>query len=251
MACVNPSAACPTYDECMTEPAPTPRDTHDSDTMRTTPVTQPTRVEHATCATRAAHATHTAHANHLEHVEHGFGPVWDAESRVLMLGSMPSPKSRQASFYYMHPRNRFWPVMAAVCAHADARADADGDDAPGATAESRRAYALRHGFALWDVIASCDISGASDASIRNAVPNDLVPLLEGSCIAAIATTGAKAAQLYRRLCLPRIVDAGFDLPHLALPSTSPANAAMRLDTLIDIYRDALLPYLGKTKTPLR
>ncbi|WP_417193441.1 uracil-DNA glycosylase family protein, partial [Bifidobacterium pullorum] len=105
-----------------------------------------------------------------EHVEHGFGPVWDAESRVLVLGSMPSPKSREASFYYMHPRNRFWPVMAAVFADP-----ADPEDAPGDTPDSRRAFALRHGIALWDVIAECDIDGASDASIANAVPNDPVP----------------------------------------------------------------------------
>ena len=123
-----------------------------------------------------------------EHVEHGFGPVWDAESRVLVLGSMPSPKSREASFYYMHPRNRFWPVMAAVFADP-----ADPEDAPGDTPDSRRAFALRHGIALWDVIAECDIDGASDASIANVVPNDPVPLIRGSRIALVATTGASDA----------------------------------------------------------
>lgn len=90
-----------------------------------------------------------------EHVEHGFGPVWDAESRVLVLGSMPSPKSREASFYYMHPRNRFWPVMAAVFADP-----ADPEDAPGDTPDSRRAFALRHGIALWDVSSPNAISTA-------------------------------------------------------------------------------------------
>lgn len=171
-----------------------------------------------------------------EHVEHGFGPVWDAESRVLVLGSMPSPKSREASFYYMHPRNRFWPVMAAVFADPT-----DPEDAPGDTPDSRRAFALRHGIALWDVIAECDIDGASDASIANAVPNDPVPLIRGSRITLVATTGAKATQLYRRLCTPLLERAGLSVPHVGLPSTSPANAAMGLDRLIAAYREALAP----------
>ena len=135
-----------------------------------------------------------------EHVEHGFGPVWDGESRVLILGSMPSPKSRASAFYYMHPQNRFWPVMQALCANS-----ADPTDAVGDLPESRRAFALRHHIALWDVIASCDITGASDASIRTAEPNDLAPILRGMT---------------------------------QLPSTSPANASMRLPDLITAYREA-------------
>lgn len=162
--------------------------------------------------------------------------MWDAESRVLVLGSMPSPKSREASFYYMHPRNRFWPVMAAVFADP-----ADPEDVPGDTPDSRRAFALRHGIALWDVIAECDIDGASDASIANAVPNDPVPLIRGSRIALVATTGAKATQLYRRLCTPLLEQAGLSVPHVGLPSTSPANAATSLDRLIAAYREALTP----------
>ena len=121
-----------------------------------------------------------------EHVEHGFGPVWDGESRALILGSMPSPKSRAAAFYYMHPRNRFWPVMQALFANSADPADAVGD-----SPESRRAFALRHHIALWDVIASCDITGASDASIRNAAPNDLAPILRGAPIAHIFTQPAR------------------------------------------------------------
>ena len=170
-----------------------------------------------------------------EHVEHGFGPVWNERSRVLILGSMPSPKSREAAFYYMHPRNRFWPVMEAVFANP-----ADPSDSAGTSPESRRAFALRHHLALWDVIASCDIAGASDASIRNAMANDLTPILRVAPIERILTTGAKAAQLYRRLIAPRLTEAGFDTPMTPLPSTSPANAAMRLDQLIEIYRTALL-----------
>ncbi|PWG59534.1 DNA-deoxyinosine glycosylase [Bifidobacterium catulorum] len=162
----------------------------------------------------------------LQHVEHGFGPVWDTDSRVLVLGSMPSPKSREAAFYYMHPRNRFWPVMAALF----------DEPVPDATAEARRDFALRHRIALWDVIASCDIEGASDSSIRNAVPNDLAPIIRASRIGRVFTTGGKAAQLYRRLCAPVLADAGFDTPMTPLPSTSPANARMSLARLVEAYR---------------
>lgn len=169
----------------------------------------------------------------LRHVEHGFGPVWDGTARVLVLGSMPSPKSRDASFYYMHPQNRFWPVMEAVFADRNDPTDTAGD-----SPESRRAFALRHHFALWDVIASCDITGASDASIRNAVPNDLTLILRGAPIRHIFTTGAKAAQLYRRLIEPKLSAAGITRPMTPLPSTSPANASMRLPDLVATYREA-------------
>ena len=123
------------------------------------------------------------------HVEHGFGPVWDAESRVLVLGSMPSPKSREMHFYYGHPRNRFWPVMAAVF-HDDSCL-CEGM-APNWTVRARRDFALRHHMALWDVIASCDIEGASAASMRNAVPNDFSGMLRRSrrprsCIGGFAS----------------------------------------------------------------
>ncbi|PLS24836.1 DNA-deoxyinosine glycosylase [Bifidobacterium imperatoris] len=174
-----------------------------------------------------------AQAKQCNHVEHEFGPVWDGQSRMLILGSMPSPKSREAAFYYMHPRNRFWPVMEAVFANL-----ADASDRAGDSAESRRTFALRHGIALWDVIASCDITGASDASIRNAVPNDLAPILRGAPISHIFTTGAKAAQLYRKLITPELAAAGFDIDMTPLPSTSPANAAKHLSDLIDDYRNA-------------
>lgn len=166
-----------------------------------------------------------------EHVEHGFGPVWDSESRILILGSMPSPKSRKAAFYYMHPQNRFWPVMQALFADP-----ADPSDVTGDSLQSRRAFALRHHIALWDVIASCDITGASDASIRNATPNDLTPLLRDAPITRIFTTGAKSAQLYRRLIEPRLAATGITIGMTPLPSTSPANASMRLPALIEAYR---------------
>lgn len=190
--------------------------------------------------------TQTMHAMQMTHVEHGFGPVWDAHSRVLVLGSMPSPKSRDAGFYYMHRFNRFWPVMAAIfrddsCLPAtDSTAGSAWPSSPDEIAElvkARRTFALRHGLALWDVIASCDIAGASDASIRNAVPNDIPSIVRGSGITHVFTTGAKAAQLYRRLVAPMMASAGLDGVALTtLPSTSPANAGMSLDRLIEAYR---------------
>ena len=166
-------------------------------------------------------------------VEHGFGPVWDAGSRVLVLGSVPSPKSREMRFYYGHPRNRFWPVMAAVF-HDDGclRECRDPDQIVGL----RRDFALRNHMALWDVIESCDIDGASDASIRNAVPNDLSPIIMRSKIAHVFTTGAKAAQLYRKLCVPLLRAHGLDgMPMTQLPSTSPANVKADLPGLVEAY----------------
>lgn len=181
------------------------------------------------------------------HVEHGFGPVWDADCRVLVLGSMPSPKSRQMRFYYGHPRNRFWPVMAAIF-HDDGCL-CEGMDQE-ATLGARREFALRHHMALWDVIASCDIAGASDASIRNAVPNDLAPLIEGSCISHVFVTGTKAAQLYHKLCLPSLQARGLgDMPMTRLPSTSPANAGTGLSELVDAYRAVAQAASGVTSCP--
>lgn len=162
----------------------------------------------------------------MQTVEHGFGPVYDAHSRVLILGTMGSPKSREAGFYYMHPQNRFWRVMAAVLG-----CDIP-DDIPG-----RRALMLRRGVALWDVLARCDIEGASDASIRNPVPNNLSLILESAPISAIFTTGTTAARLYRRLILPVC-----GREAISLPSTSPANCSCSLDRLIDAYR-VIEPYL--------
>lgn len=137
-------------------------------------------------------------------VEHGFGPVWDAGSRVLVLGSVPSPKSREMRFYYGHPRNRFWPVMAAVF-HDDGclRECRDPDQIVGL----RRDFALRHHMALWDVIASCDIEGASDASTVTPCPT-ISPICSGSRKSPIylplarrlrSCTSDSAFRYYRRM----------------------------------------------------
>lgn len=161
------------------------------------------------------------------YIEHDIEPVFDRESRVLMLGTMPSPRSRQEGFFYGHPQNRFWKVLAALF----------NEPVPATIPEKKR-FLLDHRIALWDVLASCSIQGASDASIRDPRPNDLRLILDQADIQQIFCTGAKAAQLYRRLCEPYL-----GIPCVQLPSTSPANAQMRLPDLIAAYEAALKPYL--------
>ena len=159
-------------------------------------------------------------------IVHPLAPVYDADSKILVLGTMPSPKSREAGFYYSHPRNRFWPVLAALF----------GEEAP-KTNEEKRSLLLRHRIAAWDVIASCEITGASDTSIRNAVPNPIEELIVKTKIKAVYTTGQKAYQLYQKRCYPKT-----GIEAVPLPSTSPANAAMSLEKLIEAYR-VILEYL--------
>ncbi|MFT8640039.1 uracil-DNA glycosylase family protein [Bifidobacterium sp.] len=226
--------------------------------------------------------------NEYEHVEHGFGPICDAQSEILILGSMPSPKSRAAGFYYMHPRNRFWQVLDALYSTVesntvgsntvgsntvgsntvgsntvgsntvgsntnDIRTDAikaresDGPRLPEASIAEKTAFLLAHRIALWDVLESCDIRGASDASIRNPVPNDIAGLIRHSRIHAVYATGRRAADLYRRYSEASLRDAEITVPLIALPSTSPANAAMSLPQLIEAYRCITLtePTSGK------
>lgn len=164
-------------------------------------------------------------------VTHEIQPVFDSRSRVLLLGTMPSPASREQGFYYGHPQNRFWRVLAAIF----------DEPAPRAI-EEKRDMLLRHHIALWDVLASCEIEGASDASIRDAQPNDLARIFDAADIRAVFATGTKAGELYRKLIEPTL-----GVPCTTLPSTSPANAKMKLADLIDAYGKALLPLLGETE----
>ena len=157
---------------------------------------------------------------------HTFAPVFDANSRVLVLGSFPSVKSREQGFYYGHPRNRFWPVLSAVF----------GEEEPQTIAE-KTVFLHTRGIALWDVIASCEIVGSSDASIKNAVPNDLETILSAAPIACIFANGKTAETLYRRLLWPRL-----QREIVVLPSTSPANAAWTLPRLVEAWR-----VLGETE----
>ena len=147
---------------------------------------------------------------------------------MLLLGSIPSPKSREQGFFYGHPQNRFWPVLAEVL----------GEPIP-AGIEDKRALCLRHRIALWDVLASCEIEGASDAKIRDPEPNDIAGLLARTQVRAVFTTGTAAHKLYCKLCEP---SAG--LPAQGLPSTSPANAAWSRARLVEAYR-AILPALER------
>lgn len=163
-----------------------------------------------------------------ERVFHELEPVYDERSRVLILGTMPSPKSREAGFYYMHPQNRFWSLLARVL----------GEPLP-PTAQGRRELCLRHNIALWDVLASCDIDGASDSSIKSAVPNDIPALLKKCPITAVFTTGKKAHELYRRF-FPDLAD------DICLPSSSPANRAVSEEKMLEEYR-AIAEVLNKTE----
>lgn len=154
---------------------------------------------------------------------HNIEPVWNKNSRILILGSFPSVKSREGKFFYHHPRNRFWKVLSAVL----------NEPLP-ASIEDKKAMLLRNGIALWDVIASCEITGSSDSSIRNAVPNDLLQIQ--APIEAIFCNGQTAHKLFRRYQQPIL-----QREATLLPSTSPANAAWTLEHLIEIWRESINP----------
>ena len=150
---------------------------------------------------------------------HGIEPVFDRNSRVLILGSFPSVKSRESGFFYGHPQNRFWRTLAAVL-------KTDGPR----TVEEKRAFLLANGIALWDVIASCEIEGSSDSSIRNAIPNDVERILREAPIERIFTNGTTAHRLYCRYMQKRT-----GREATCLPSTSPANAAWTQARLCDAW----------------
>ena len=151
---------------------------------------------------------------------HPFPPLYDAQSRILILGSFPSVKSRETAFFYGHPQNRFWKVLAGLlCCPVPM------------TIGEKSEMLHRHHIALWDTIAGCEINGSSDSSIRNAVPNDLTPILQAASIGAIFCNGAASYNLYQKYVLPTL---GF--PAQKLPSTSPANAAWSAERLTDAWR---------------
>lgn len=156
---------------------------------------------------------------------HSIPPVFDARSEILILGSFPSVKSREGQFFYHHPQNRFWRVLAAVL----------NEPLP-ETIEEKRRLLLTHHIALWDVIASCRISGSSDSSIRDVRPNCLKPILETAHLKQVFLNGGKAYTLYHRYLSDKI-----SLPAVKLPSTSPANAAWSMERLIDAWRQITLP----------
>ena len=156
-----------------------------------------------------------------EHITHSFAPVFDERSRILILGSLPSVKSREEGFYYGHPRNRFWKVLAQIT----------GEELP-REIEEKKAMLLKHGIAIWDVIASCDIIGSSDSSIKNVEPVDIERVMENSRIERIYANGRTAGKLYRKYLQPIT-----EMPAVELPSTSPANAAWNLERLVEEWSE--------------
>ncbi len=170
-----------------------------------------------------------------EHVTHTFGPVYDKDSRILILGSMPSVKSREQEFYYGHPQNRFWRVLSAVFRETE----------PGTIAE-KKTFLLRNNVALWDVIASCDIIGSSDSSIKNVKENDMNQILSAADIRTIFLNGGKAYELFMKYCHNSIQNVHGDKPKLVkLPSTSPANAVWSPERLIKAWGEAILEEGGR------
>lgn len=161
-------------------------------------------------------------------VQHTFPPIFDKNSRLLILGTVPSVKSRENDFYYGHPQNRFWKLIAILC----------GEETP-VTKEEKTEMLLRHGIALYDVVERCTIVGSSDSSIKNVVPVDLTPILEQTGNIPIFANGATAEKLYRKYLFPKT-----GISAVKLPSTSPANAAWSLSRLEEAWREAMEPYLG-------
>ena len=154
------------------------------------------------------------------HIIHPIPPVFDTDSRILILGSFPSVKSRESCFFYGHPQNRFWKLLARL----------RKEDIP-SSVEEKKAFLLRNHIAVWDTIHSCSIEGSSDSSIRDVVPNDLASILDHSSIQAIYTNGGLSGKMYDRFFRKQT-----GIEAIKLPSTSPANAAWNLDRLTDAWK---------------
>lgn len=164
-----------------------------------------------------------------ERVTQNLAPVCDGGCRVLILGTAPSRKSRESGFYYGHPQNRFWKMLAAITE----------EEVPQTIAE-KRTLLLRNHIALHDVIHSCDIIGSSDSSIRNVEPADLERILAVTGKVPILCNGGMAYKLYKKYQEKRL-----GIEALQMPSTSPANATWKLEKLVETWRKALLPLIGK------
>lgn len=159
-----------------------------------------------------------------QHIRHGFEPVYDSSSRILILGTLPSVKSREQQFYYGHPQNRFWRVLSGLCRESKVPE----------TVEEKVRFLLEHHIAVWDVIAECDIIGSSDSSIKNVTPADLTPILTEAPIRRIFGNGGKACELYMKYSYGKT---GREI--VRLPSTSPANASFQMDRLLAAWREKI------------
>jgi len=151
--------------------------------------------------------------------QHTIPPIFDENSKVLILGSFPSVKSREAQYNYGNPQNRFWRVLAGIL----------GREVPSTPAE-KGAMLLQNNIALWDVIAFCDIDGSDDSTIRNVIPNDIRIITDTADIKQIFTNGGTADKLYKKYCVSQT-----GIPAIRLPSTSPANAGSSLETLVKAW----------------
>ena len=160
-------------------------------------------------------------------IQHPFPPLYNSNSRILILGSFPSVRSREEMFFYGHPQNRFWRVLSAVL----------GEELP-RTVEEKREMLLRRKIALWDVIGSCDIQGSADSTIKNASPNNLAPIFESADIRAVFVNGKTALRYYNAYQYPL-----HGREAICLPSTSPANAAFGVERLVQSW-GVILEYLG-------
>lgn len=165
------------------------------------------------------------------HIIHPFPPLYDASSQILILGSLPSVKSREQMFFYGHPQNRFWKVIAAVL----------NEEVP-VTIEEKKQMLLKHHIALWDTIYSCDIIGSSDSSIKNVIPTDLKRIIGESCITRVFCNGKTSGKYYEKY-----QEKVLGVKAQVLPSTSPANAAFSLEKLIQIWDGEINSDDGKNK----
>lgn len=157
-----------------------------------------------------------------EKIIHPLKPIYDKNSKILILGTMPSIKSRENNMYYSHPKNKFWLVLSTIF----------NEEIP-KTNKEKELFLLKHNIALWDVLKSCKIKGSSDSSIKDPLVNDFNIIFTNCNIKAVFTTGKMATKLYKQLT---------NIESIYLPSTSPANCSLSLETLIDNYK-IILDYL--------
>ncbi len=159
-------------------------------------------------------------------ISHTFEPIYNEDSRILILGSFPSVKSRENNFYYGHPQNRFWRVIAKITNSQEP-----------ITIEEKKKMLLDNHIAIWDVIASCSIQGSSDSSIKDVVVNDFRDILQNSSVHTIYVNGNKAYELYHKYAEEQT-----GMKAVKLPSTSPANAAWSVDRLCEVWKQILFFY---------
>lgn len=162
----------------------------------------------------------------MQFIEHTIDPIFDENSKILILGTIPSPKSREQKFFYGHPQNRFWRVLSHILHYPLPQNN-----------DERRTLLINNHIALWDVLKSCYITGASDSSIKQPIANDISIITDKAEIQAIFTTGKKSFELYNKLIFPQS-----GIKAIYLPSPSPANCAVSFDELCEQYSQ-ILPYL--------